>query len=214
MVARGRRRGRRRRRRSAASRAALALRTAPLGRCPRSPPSAPRPVAAARRTPPAVAVPWYGTTNAAVLLFVGALLHLLAHWRDTDRHRRGADWPGRAVHRGDVVFGFGSAMSVYHQAALAAALMWCAAAAVVRHRRRTALRAARCGGRRCVRDVRHEHGRQPRPRVRHRRHRRADHARSASARTTTNCSSTTTRRRSSSGCRPGATMAGCAPAPG
>ena len=35
------------------------------------------------------------------------------------------------MHRVVVIFGFGSALSIYHQAALAATLMWCASAAVV-----------------------------------------------------------------------------------
>ncbi len=75
---------------------------------------------------------WYGTTNAAVLLFVGALLHTLANWYLTDRDelRRGLAIAGLCI-AAVFMFGFGSAMSIYHQAALAAALMWCAAAAVV-----------------------------------------------------------------------------------
>jgi hypothetical protein len=81
---------------------------------------------------PASRFSWYGTTNAAVLLFVGAMLHLVAHWRDTTvtRRRHGLALAGLCI-AATVVFGFGSAMSVYHQAALAATLMWCAAAAVV-----------------------------------------------------------------------------------
>ncbi len=75
---------------------------------------------------------WYGTTNAAVLLFVGGLLHVVANWRRTDATelRRGLAIAGLCI-AAVFVFGFGSAMSIYHQAALAAALMWCAAAAVV-----------------------------------------------------------------------------------
>ncbi len=81
---------------------------------------------------PPVRFDWYGTTNAGVLLSVGALLHLLANWRHTDRPAlsRGLAIAGLCV-AGVFIFGFGSAMSIYHQAALAASLMWCAAAAVV-----------------------------------------------------------------------------------
>jgi hypothetical protein len=81
---------------------------------------------------PPVRFDWYGTTNAGVLLFVGALLHLLANWRNTDRRaaQRGLALAGLCI-AGVFVFGFGSAMSIYHQAALAASLMWCAAACVV-----------------------------------------------------------------------------------
>lgn len=81
---------------------------------------------------PAVRFDWYGTTNAGVLLFVGALLHLVAHSRTIE-------WPSvrRALGAAAVlvavvfIFGFGSAMSIYHQAALAASVMWCAAALMV-----------------------------------------------------------------------------------
>ncbi|MBI4934238.1 MAG: hypothetical protein HY828_10195 [Actinobacteria bacterium] len=81
---------------------------------------------------PPVRFDWYGTTNAGVLLFIGALLHLLANWRDTDRPAlaRGLAIGGLCV-AGVFIFGFGSAMSIYHQAALAASLMWCATAALV-----------------------------------------------------------------------------------
>lgn len=80
---------------------------------------------------PAVRFDWYGTTNAGVLLFVGALLHVIAH-RATNDSRRVRSALGIAGLLVSVVFifGFGSAMSIYHQAALAAAVMWCAAAAM------------------------------------------------------------------------------------
>ncbi len=75
---------------------------------------------------------WYGTTNAAVLLFVGALLHVVANWWRTDRRLlRGAVTVAALCIASVFMFGFGSAMSIYHQAALAASLMWCASAAVV-----------------------------------------------------------------------------------
>lgn len=81
---------------------------------------------------PFVRFAWYGTTNAAVLLFVGALLHLLVHWRATvpaaRRHALGI--AGLCIATA-FTFGFGSALSIYHQAALAAVLMWCATAAVL-----------------------------------------------------------------------------------
>jgi hypothetical protein len=80
---------------------------------------------------PAVRFDWYGTTNAGVLLFVGALLHVIAHSATTHwamvRRSLGAAGVLIAV---VFIFGFGSAMSIYHQAALAASVMWCAAAVV------------------------------------------------------------------------------------
>ena len=81
---------------------------------------------------PPVRLAWYGTTNAGVLLFAGALLHLVASWRHTEpaARRRGLAIAGLCIAT-VVMFGFGSALSIYHQAALAAALMWSAAAAVV-----------------------------------------------------------------------------------
>lgn len=81
---------------------------------------------------PFVRFAWYGTTDAAVLLFVGALLHALAHRDTTDpaRLRRGLVVGGLCI-GGAVIFGFGSALSIYHQAALAAPFLWCASAAVV-----------------------------------------------------------------------------------
>lgn len=81
---------------------------------------------------PFVRFAWFGTTDAAVLLFVGALLHALAHHRTTDpeRLRRGLAAAGLCI-GGAVIFGFGSALSIYHQAALAAPFLWCASAAVV-----------------------------------------------------------------------------------
>lgn len=81
---------------------------------------------------PPVRFDWYGTTNAGVLLFIGALLHLVANWRTTDRTllTRGASIAALCV-AAVFIFGFGSAMSIYHQAALAASLMWCASAALV-----------------------------------------------------------------------------------
>ena len=81
---------------------------------------------------PFVRFDWYGTTNAGVLLFVGALLHLLANRHTADRPavRRAAAITGLCA-AAVVTFGFGSAMGIYPQAALASTLLWCAAAAVV-----------------------------------------------------------------------------------
>lgn len=81
---------------------------------------------------PFVRFDWYGTTNAGVLLFVGALLHLLANRHAADRGaaRRAFAVTGLCA-AAVVTFGFGSAMGIYPQAALASALLWCAAAAVV-----------------------------------------------------------------------------------
>ncbi len=81
---------------------------------------------------PPVRFDWYGTTNAGVLLFVGALLHVAATVRSTDRTRvRHAFGMASLLVAVVAIFGFGSAMSIYHQAALAAAVMWCAAAVMV-----------------------------------------------------------------------------------
>jgi hypothetical protein len=78
---------------------------------------------------PPVRFDWYGTTNAGVLLFVGALLHLWAHHGSSDRTRvRQAFGVAALLVAVVFIFGFGSAMSIYHQAALAATVMWCAAA--------------------------------------------------------------------------------------
>ena len=81
---------------------------------------------------PFVRFDWYGTTNAGVLLFVGALLHLLANRHVADRPavRRAFAITGLCAAT-VVAFGFGSAMGIYPQAALASALLWCSAAAVV-----------------------------------------------------------------------------------
>lgn len=81
---------------------------------------------------PFVRFAWYGTTDAAVLLMVGALAHLAVHRADTDAHTaRRALAAALLCVVAVFVFGFGSALSIYHQAALAASLMWCACAAVV-----------------------------------------------------------------------------------
>ena len=81
---------------------------------------------------PFVRFDWYGTTNAAVLLFIGALLHVWANHATVDR---GALRRALAITAlcavAVVAFGFGSAMGIYPQAALAVALVWCATAAVV-----------------------------------------------------------------------------------
>lgn len=81
---------------------------------------------------PFVRFDWYGTTNAGVLLFIGALLHLLANRHVADRVavRRAFAITGLCA-VAVVAFGFGSAMGIYPQAALASVLLWCAAAAVV-----------------------------------------------------------------------------------
>jgi hypothetical protein len=67
-----------------------------------------------------------------VLLFTGGLLHLLAHARHTTRiaRRRALSLAALCI-AAVVMFGFGSALSIYHQAALAASLMWCATVALV-----------------------------------------------------------------------------------
>ena len=95
---------------------------------------------------PPVRLAWYGTTNAGVLLFTGALLHLGAHWPRTEpaARRRGLAVAGLCIAT-IFIFGFGSALSIYHQAALAAALMWCAAAAVVATAGEQRLRSATVG---------------------------------------------------------------------
>ncbi|MEN9646524.1 MAG: hypothetical protein RL238_3193 [Actinomycetota bacterium] len=81
---------------------------------------------------PFVRFDWYGTTNAAVLLFGGALLHLWANRTTVDRTAvRRAFAITALCTAATVAFGFGSAMGIYPQAALAVALLWCATAAVV-----------------------------------------------------------------------------------
>lgn len=80
---------------------------------------------------PFVRFDWYGTTNAGLLLFVGALLHLLANRDAVDRVALRAALAITGLSAVAVVaFGFGSAMGIYPQAALASTLVWCAAAAV------------------------------------------------------------------------------------
>ena len=113
------------------------------------------------------------------------------------------------------IFGFGSAMSIYHQAALAASLMWCAAAAVVATVGEPRLRVCRC--RRVVAaslvmlvsnvvDSRH-HPFDVSSTAR------ADRRPTHSAPTTTNCSSTTHRARyRSTSCNRWRDEAGSAPA--
>ena len=112
-------------------RASLVLRTAPLVLAAVAAVGTAVPWPLLGEPNPPVRLAWYGTTNAGVLLFVGALLHLLACWRRTERdaRRRGLAVAGLCIAT-TFMFGFGSALSIYHQAALAAAMMWCAAAAV------------------------------------------------------------------------------------
>jgi hypothetical protein len=75
---------------------------------------------------------WTGTANAAVLLLLGALVHLYANWRATDRaaRRRAVAYALYLVALA-VTFAFGSAMGLYHQMGLASLLLWLAAAGVV-----------------------------------------------------------------------------------
>ncbi|MFZ4718351.1 MAG: hypothetical protein ACOYMR_02935 [Ilumatobacteraceae bacterium] len=78
---------------------------------------------------PAFRFAWFGTTNAALLLLLGAVLHLVANGTD----RRAATRAGLVTLMLGVLvvaFGFGSAMSVYNQAALAAVLILVAATVV------------------------------------------------------------------------------------
>lgn len=80
---------------------------------------------------PAYRFAWYGTTNGAVLLLAGAALHVLAHRQSADRATvRRAAVVALMLLALTVAFGLGSAMSVYHQAALATVLLWPAAAVV------------------------------------------------------------------------------------
>lgn len=81
---------------------------------------------------PAYRFAWTGTANAAVLLMVGALLHLWTNWSQTAANeRRRTLGMGIFLVALAMTFAFGSAMGIYHQMGLAALLLWLAVTVVV-----------------------------------------------------------------------------------
>lgn len=74
---------------------------------------------------------WVGTSNGAVLLLLGALLHLLANWSPEARHIRRRLLPvALFLLLTAVIYAFGSGTGLYRQMGLATMLLWLAAACV------------------------------------------------------------------------------------